>query len=352
MPEADPTRVAVFFGAGASCFGNFPTVDSFFKSVDWPPGSGFEAACQELARIIANNEGTKENVAWPAFNAEKILGWLETLEKAGRISEVPRIRVPRTEGQGPLVGDLISHLRGEIVRVYGRRTETRDIVTTAHVELFKFLDAITPPREPLHVFTTNYDTVLEQLFENWSDSDRVFKQKLNLCTGFPSGRRARWEPKLFAASPEDGERLVRLVKLHGSVTWKKDGTNPPVETGWSGPTPHDCLLYFGYKSIPEEEPFIALHNILKNVLLESEAVIAVGFRFADPYIREVFDFALRAKKRLRIICSLTRQPPPESPLSKMMTEHQGRVDLLKDSSGDPLPFGDDRFSKTLEQILT
>src|SRR5271157_4909685 len=106
MPEADPTRVAVFFGAGASFLANFPTVDCFFKSVDWPRGRGFEAACQELARIIANDEGTKENVNWPAFNAEKIFGWLETLEKAGRISPAPRIKPPRTAGQGPLVGDL------------------------------------------------------------------------------------------------------------------------------------------------------------------------------------------------------------------------------------------------------
>ena len=158
-------------------------------------------------------------------------------------------------------------------------------------------------------------------------------------------------PKLFAESPKDRERVVRLVKLHGSVTWKKDDTNLPVETDWSSPTPRDCLLYFGYKSIPEEEPFITLHNLLKNVLRESDAVITVGFRFADPYIREIFDFALRANPTLRIICSLTQQPPPESPLSKMMTEYPKRVVLLVDSNGDPVPFGHPRFSEILMQRL-
>jgi hypothetical protein len=71
--------------------------------------------------------------------------------------------------------------------------------------------------------------------------------------------------------------LINLVKLHGSATWKLDAARQPIETGWSMPTDHDCLLCFGYKSVPEQDPFVALHTLLKSVLLRCEAVIAIGF---------------------------------------------------------------------------
>lgn len=43
-------------------------------------------------------------------------------------------------------------------------------------------------------------------------------------------------------------------------------------------------------------------------LLGCEAVIAVGIRFADPYLHKVFDFALRANPSLGLVRSLTRTP--------------------------------------------
>ncbi len=354
MIRSFPKHIAVFLGAGASCFANFPAVDSFFQSVAWPQvGRGFEAACTELARRIATDEHTQENMKWPTFNAEKIFGWLETLEKTGGISGVPqRIRIPRPQGAEVSVDDLISHLRREIVRIYGHNIDLQNLTTAPHRSFFQLLDALTPQGDPLRVFTTNYDTVLEQLLENWSASDQVFQEKLRVCTGFASGRAAQWQSELFAENPRSGERLIHLVKLHGSVTWKKDNTNLPVETGWRMPTEHDCLLYFGYKSIPEEEPFITLHNLLKMALLRCETVIAVGFRFADPYIHEVFDFALRANPNLRVICSLTRTPEPGTPLSTMMARFPGRVALLAGSSGEPIPLGHERFGEILEKSLT
>jgi hypothetical protein len=117
------------------------------------------------------------------------------------------------------------------------------------------------------------------------------------------------------------------------------------------PTAHDCLLYFGYKSVPQEEPFITLHTILKAALLRCEAVIVIGFRFGDPYIRELFDFALRANPTLRVICSLTRLPEPNSALAALMEQFAGRVQVLADSAGRPIRFGDPTFAEVLEATL-
>src|ERR1700691_869321 len=82
-------------------------------------------------------------------------------------------------------------------------------------------------------------------------------RKSRLRTGFSAGRPGRWRPDLLSDQPTTGERLINLVKLHGSATWKLDAARQPIETGWSMPTDHDCLLCFGYKSVPEQNPFVA-----------------------------------------------------------------------------------------------
>lgn len=352
MVRASSIRATVFAGAGASCFAGIPAVRSFLRCVSWGEPRGFEAACQQLAKMISRDEGTKENQTWPDFDAEKLFGWLETLEKIDRIDNSgARIRVPNLRPPEILMAPVISHLRREIVRIYGSAFKPESLSVAPHRSLFKLLDSFTAQTEPLYVFTTNYDRLLEELFESWSTSEEVFREKLHICNGFSKGRLGQWQPELFSEKPRSGERLIYLVKLHGSVTWKRGDSSQVVETGWGMPTDYDCLLYFGYKGVPEEEPFLTLHTLLKETLLRCEAVIAIGFRFADPYIRELFDFALRANSNLRVICCLTRPPEPNSPLSQMMERYPRRVVLLADSTGNAIRFGHESFLDSLAQEL-
>jgi len=343
-------RMAVFAGAGASCFAEIPTVNSFFKCVKWPLSQGLSAACQELARRISVFEGTQEHQDWPEVDAEKLFGWLELLEKADRIHD-SRISIHIPNLLSPvLIDPVISHLRSEIVRVYGSQIKPDVLSKAPHHSLVEVVDRLTPPNEPLYFFTTNYDSIIEEILEGGGRASLTNGKTLRACTGFTTERPGRWQPELFRAQPAPGERLVQVVKLHGSATWKRDATGP-IDTGWGMATPHDCLLYFGYKSVPELEPFITLHTLLKTVLLRCEAVVVIGFRFADPYIREIFDFALRANPDLRVICSLTRSPDAESPLSAMMDRFPGRVVLLVDPEGNAIPFGRVGFETILEQTL-
>jgi hypothetical protein len=349
LPEAS-IPAAVLFGAGASAFANIPTVHAFFNRVDWSPPRGFEAACEELARRISILEKNDECRTWPKFDAEKVFGWLELWERNLAIDRSrATIEVSNLAGQ-VRIDDVISHLRKEIVRIYGSPIDWEFLAKAPHWSLIELLDGLTPPSEPLQLFTTNYDPILEQIFGEQNTRLFLSGRTLRTCTGFSEGRPGRWRPELFNTRPVSGERLIHVVKLHGSASWKME-TSEPVETGWATPTDHDCLLYFGYKSIPEREPFVTLHRILKSVLLKCGAVIAIGFRFADPYIRELFDLALLANQRLRLICALTRNPEPNSPVSVMMDRFPGRVLLLADAEGNPIPFGHPDFGQILESTL-
>ncbi|OLE87479.1 MAG: hypothetical protein AUG07_00810 [Acidobacteria bacterium 13_1_20CM_2_60_10] len=354
MQWPSPVRAALFLGAGASCFAKLPTVESFFGHA-WPRGGILSAFCSQLAQRISIHEGTQENLKWPLFNAEKVFGWLEILDEAQRIQSINggahSVNISNGLGLERRADELMSELKREIVRVYGTELTPKTLTAAPSKELFKLLDAVTPDTEPLHIFTTNYDGLLEQLFEHWRNGNSQISRQFRICTGFSSSQPAQWQADLLEEKPIPGVRLIKLAKLHGSVTWKRDAAGRTVDTRWAMPTEHDILLYFGYKSVPEQEPFVALHNLLKSTLLQYDSLIAIGFRFADPYIYELFDLALRANPRLQVIYCLNRAPESGSPLSRMTAQFPGRVHLLTSSTGDPVPFDHQDFQESLKRFL-
>ena len=363
MSALDEGHITLFLGSGASACESFPTVRQFFEHVNFPDGvdaRGFKTACMELARRIAVAERTQENNNWPRFDAEKLWGNLELLVSSNRLTNVPfGLPVTHTglssQNAGVLPGDLLAFLKEQILRIYGRRVSMPSN-HCPHGNLFALLNEIVPAEEPICVYTTNYDTIIEDFFHSQSFSEETFHSAGRVCTGFAQGNPGRWEPDLFDAKPAAGTRQVNLFKLHGSVTWKWESTGSdlePIEMNWRQPTGDtDCLLYFGYKSVPETDPFRTLHNRFKDSLLKSSVVFAIGFQFADPYIRETFDFALRANPRLRIVCCLKDMPSPKTPLANLIHAFPGRVQLLSGENNLPIAFGEDGCCEALRTALS
>jgi hypothetical protein len=357
--------ITLFLGAGASACESFPTVLQFFEHVKFPAGvdaRGFKTACMELARRIAIVERTQENNSWPRFDAEKLWGNLELLVSSNKLTSPP-FGLPVT-GTGGLLGqdvgrvspeDLLVFLKEQILRIYGRRISASQSKPRPHQELLALLNKIFPAEEPISVYTTNYDTIVEDLADSLALSETL-NARAQVCTGFAQGNPGRWKPELFDAKPVLGERQIHLLKLHGSVIWKWDtsGASPePIEMNWRQPTGDtDCLLYFGYKSVPETDPFRTLHARFKDSLLRSSAVVVIGFQFADPYIRETFDFALRANPQLRLICCLKHKPENHTPMANLIHAFPGRVQILSGDDGSPIAFGEDRFLEALTTALS
>jgi len=359
----DKAHITLFLGAGASACESFPTVFQFFEHVNFPDGvdaRGFKTACMELARRIAIAERTQENNNWPRFDAEKLWGNLELLVSSNKLTSVP-FGLPVTHtGLSPQDADvspkdLLVFLKDQILRIYGRRVSTPP-KPCPHGDLFALLSEIVPAEEPICVYTTNYDTIIEDLFHLELFSEETFHSAGHVCTGFAQGNPGRWRPDLFDADPVAGTRQVNLFKLHGSVIWKWESSGSglePIEMNWRQPTGDtDCLLYFGYKSVPETDPFRTLHIRLKDSLINSSAVVVIGFQFADPYIRETFDFALRANSQLRLVCCLKHMPQINTPLANLIHAFPNRVQILSGDDGTPIAFGEGRFSQALMTALS
>lgn len=360
---ANRGSITLFLGAGASACESFPTVFHFFEQVTFPSGvdaRGFQTACMELARRIDVAERTQENNNWPRIDAEKLWGNLELLVNSNKLTSTPfGLPVTRTgltpQNAGVLPEDLLVFLKEQILRIYGRTVSTSS-KPCPHRDLFALLNLIVPAEEPISVYTTNYDTIIEDLFRSQSFSEETFHSVGHVCTGFAQGNPNRWRPDLFDVKPPKGTRQVNLLKLHGSVTWKWESTDAglePVEMNWRQPAGDtDCLLYFGYKSVPETDPFRTLHNRFKDSLVKSSVVFVIGFQFADPYIRETFDFALRANPQLRIVCCLKHMPTPNTPLANLIHAFPGRVQILSEDNNLPIAFGQARLLEALRASLS
>lgn len=170
----------------------------------------------------------------------------------------------------------------------------------ADKENLEYLTELLKFEQPLEIFTTNYDTCIEQLchmnFRKYTD-----------------GFNPSWDRESF-----NGNFDVKHYKMHGSVIWyenkkTKECLRIPVHTFIEGKPANlrtifgedvePLLLYPGQKS-EYVEPLTELQLMFKDRLLQRKGVkilIIVGYSFRDAYIIHMLWDAARANKDLHIV---------------------------------------------------
>jgi hypothetical protein len=150
------------------------------------------------------------------------------------------------------------------------------------------------------IFTTNYDAILECY---WMD---IVKTSLN--TGFEYNDVAR-----SRISKPDMLRSIgglKLLKLHGSVTWL---TDPDWGLTEQSVVPRDMRKYTGstfsgqvmvYPILEKElysEPYMTMFNELYRELMRRDLWAIVGYSFGDRIIRDLFLRMSRSQVRLVLL---------------------------------------------------
>jgi len=194
------------------------------------------------------------------------------------------------------------------------------------------------------IFTTNYDAILECY---WMD---LAKTQLN--TGFSYNNVAG----SLVSNPDilRGEGRVRLLKLHGSVTWL---TDPDWGVTEQRVVPRDMRKYTGgafsgqvmvYPMLDKElyvEPYMTMFNELYRQLTQRNLWAAVGYSFGDRIIRDMFLRASRPSVRLVLLHSHANRIVKELERDGF----KGRLVPLEErfASGD-----DERISLAFKDALT
>ena len=150
------------------------------------------------------------------------------------------------------------------------------------------------------IFTTNYDTVIEEYCGN---PDRHIER----IDGFKfhDARRALvWDGR-FAPRNDAFRTKVFLYKLHGSMNWLADdsGGRPRIvqkpDTGASGDRGRDMYIRPSLDARDEatqREPYATIMRRFAQTLSSFDACIVIGYSFRDPHIAaELVRFARGGK---------------------------------------------------------
>jgi len=215
--------------------------------------------------------------------------------------------------------------------------KVRDFSSEKAFELFFHLfKKFISPEKPLIIFTTNYDLVLEEAFTGNSFFLLPEWRKLGLKKLY-IGFEFRDLGAIFNLDRAQitSKGVVSILKLHGSINWRPHGDTVVLGGKDKPENPDDLfLIYPGYKSIPDREPFASLHLAFLEVLSRAERLISVGFAFRDFYINSILHHVLALNQKLRIY-ALVPSFPEDSLFYTLQSAFPERVHHLEGKLGFP-----------------
>lgn len=142
------------------------------------------------------------------------------------------------------------------------------------------------PREhAVEIFTTNYDLLMEQAFE---------EKQVPFFDGFVGSSRPFFD---LTAIERDKlpSRWAKLWKIHGSINWFKSDEDV-VERLLGMDSKAQQMIFPSHLKYSQSRrmPYLAMLDQLRNVILqEQNVVITCGYSFCDEHINDVILNALR-----------------------------------------------------------
>src|SRR5690606_13114180 len=158
---------------------------------------------------------------------------------------------------------------------------------TPYIQLAKFIE----PRRtnPVEIFTTNYDLLMEQALEEAS---------VPYFDGFVGSRHPFFD---LIAIEQDRipARWARLWKLHGSINWRQKKSSNRVCRTRDLEDAEELLIHPSHRKYDDSRrmPYLALIDRLRNFLRGEAQPVALfihGFSFSDEHLNAVLEEGMRA----------------------------------------------------------
>jgi len=288
-----------------------------------PDGAHVEHALSHLGDLISLAERGKGGVA-PLAGKECSAGELHELHGAilGVIREIVRFGYRPAENGHP---EEAGTAEKAIISLDDHLSFVRALFLRRRANL--------EHRPPVPLFTTNYDTLLE---------DALAFEGLHFCDGFSRGAMAFWDPerreeRFSAPFAPAGSLNAKLYKLHGSIDWYVREGKIAMRRREGAPYPKteniNLLIYpqaAKYAAV-RREPFASLFAAFRGALHDrSEAALVVcGYSFGDEHINEEIERALRREGSQLTLLAFVKQSDRED-----STRPQGLPSILATWLGD------------------
>jgi hypothetical protein len=181
---------------------------------------------------------------------------------------------------------------------------------------------------PVEIYSLNYDTLVERGLEAaW----------VPVFDGFVGTYEPFFSPgSLVRPDMQPGRRWVRLWKLHGSVTWRKTGTDEDrrIVRGTELDTGEMILPSLRKYEESRKQPYVAMLDRLRRLLGEREEIVLItaGYSFGDQHINEVIIEALEVNPGLHVFALCYDEPATDGILATTAREQRKLVVLGPDSA--------------------
>jgi hypothetical protein len=215
----------------------------------------------------------------PSPNVEDLLSHIRALKEVVGSAEVRGLTKKNLE-------DLESQICSIVADLVNKDLPPKN---TPHHYLAHWISSA-PRINPVEIFTTNYDLLLEQAFE---DVD------LPCFDGFVGARQAFFD---LTAIEQDKlpSRWARLWKLHGSINWrliKKGNFDAVIRTHPADTTPGTLLIHPSHLKYDQSRrmPYLAMMDRLRSFMNQKQPFLVIcGYSFGDRHINEAIAQGLKA----------------------------------------------------------
>jgi hypothetical protein len=217
------------------------------------------------------------------------------------------------------VEDILSFIRGlkEVsvgnnVRGFSKQN-LKDLEKNICDKIVKKLDVSLPDKEtpyhklakwisidrekPIEVFTTNYDLLIEQAFEDLS---------IAYFDGFVGSRQSFFDLRAV----EDNlipQHWTRLWKIHGSINWFQKESKEVFRSSRTSEINASHLIYPSHLKYEQSRkmPYLALIDQLNRFLRQPNSLLIItGYSFNDDHLNDTILSALKANPNSMVIAML------------------------------------------------
>lgn len=325
--------VALFLGAGASQPLGKPTMKPFVKALAASLSNNADISSRLLRHLISQC----------GEDLEAILGELDSIIglKAFRtVTEV--VAATHLNITQEIASGLRSEIEYQIIREYS------DLPLPRVVELYKPLfdlifSRLVTDRQCLPVFTTNYDTAIEEFCYQNEDYE--------LVDGFGrAGGKDVWNPGRFhGLQLKPNKRNIVLFKLHGSVDWMYvKATDAIVRNALAFHQKIDAeryrnaIIYPAVHKVATAEPFFTAYDYFGRCCERCKLLLTIGYSFRDYDALARLRSAMFFNQNLKLALLA---PDAKEVLSSLPIEHHREMIMQ-------FPFGTKEHSADLWQAIS
>lgn len=193
--------------------------------------------------------------------------------------------------------------------------------------------------KPIEVFTTNYDLLLEEAFEDLS---------IPYFDGFVGSRQSFFDLRAV----EDNlipKHWTRLWKIHGSINWFQKENKEVYRSSLTKANGDSYLIYPSHLKYEQSRkmPYLALIDQLNRFLrLPNSLMVLSGYSFNDEHLNDTILSALKANPNSMVIALLFDTLTLDNP-GEMVERYPKAIQLAKNRNNLALWSSDEAMIGTV-----